>query len=168
MTTAHAASTLDPATMSVEDLLALIAGRYQRSCRDAFPELVALARKVERVHHDMAEAPLGLADALDRMALDLDMHMEEEDRVLFPAMRASLDSAIAHPLAVMRREHDSYAADIDTVEQMTQGFTAPNGACGSWRRLYEGVAQLCSDLREQIRIENDVLFPGRPFSPPSP
>lgn len=159
MTATAPASATDPFRPSIEELITRITRNHQATCHDAFPELVALARKVERVHHDKPGAPLGLADALDRMLVDLGLHMEEEARVLFPAMLARMNGAIAHPLAMMRSEHEGYAADIARVEELTGGFSVPDGACSSWRRLYDGVSRLCADLREQIRLEDDVLFP---------
>ena len=147
-----------PETMSVEDLLKLIGAGYQDVHRRTLPELTALARKVEQVHRDAVEAPHGLADALERVSLSLDMHMHVEEEVLFRAMRQKFGGAIAHPIAVMRDEHRDYAAELDAVQALAHDFVLPAGACQSWRRLYEGLAILCTTLREQMRLENDVLF----------
>jgi len=148
-----------PDAMTDEDLLALIAGRYQDAHRRRLAELIELAHKVERVHHGVPEAPVGLAEALERIAMELDMHMLVEEQVLFPSMLRHLDSVIAYPMALMRSEHDDYASELDKVAELAHGFIPPAAACGSWRRLYQGVAELCATLREQIRLENDVLFP---------
>lgn len=148
-----------PEAMSSEELLAHIAGCYQETHKRTLPELIALAQKVERVHHDVADAPLGLAGALDRIAAELVMHMEEEDKVLFAAIRANAGTTLAHPIAVMRGEHQGYAAELDRVKELAHGFVPPPGACGSWQRLYVGVAELDTTLREQMRLENEVLFP---------
>ena len=148
-----------PDTMSVEDLLGHISDRYQEAHRQSLPELITLARKVEQVHAEVAEAPNGLADALERLSLELDMHMQVEEKVLFTAMRQKIGGALAHPIAVMRGEHKDYAAELDKVQELAHDFVPPIGACGSWRRLYAGVAELCALLREQIRLENEVLFP---------
>ena len=148
-----------PDTLPVNELIAHIAARYQEVHRRDLPELIELARKVERVHEAAPDAPLGLGDALERIFLELDMHMQVEDKVLFTAMRQKIGGALAHPIALMRREHQEYAAALDQLQELAHGFTPPLGACGSWRRLYAGLAALCAMLREQIRLENDVLFP---------
>lgn len=148
-----------PETMDVRTLIAHIEAGYQQVHRKVLPELVELARKVERVHHDVPEAPIGLADALERIALALDLHMQEEENVLFEAMRQDVGSGMAHPIAVMRAEHQAYTAELDTIAEIAHGFAVPDGACGSWRRLYAGVADLDAALREQIRLEDKVLFP---------
>lgn len=159
MTTPRAAVPCSLDALSVEDLLAHIAANYQEVRRRELPDLIALARKVEHVHHDVPEAPLGLADVLERISLDLDMHMSTEEKVLFPAMLRDIHEGLRHPLEVMRGEHAAYAKDVAEIETLAHGFSAPEGACGSWRRLYDGLSQLCDGLREQIRIEDEVLFP---------
>ena len=44
------------------------------------------------------------------------------------------------------------------LEALTRGHQPPEDACNSWRALYAGTAKFAADLREHIRIENDVLF----------
>ena len=148
-----------PELLVVEDLLALLAALHAEAHGHDLPGLIALARKVERVHMDAPDAPLGLADALEKIALDLDMHIQMEEAVLFPAMLGNIDTAIAHPIALMRREHADYAAELDALQALANDFVVPAGACGSWRRLYRDAESLCASLRERIRLENDVLFP---------
>lgn len=148
-----------PDTMNVEDLLAHIAGRFYVVHRQVLPDLIALARKVEHVHKGVPDAPVGLADALESLSLELDMHIQVEEKVLFAAMRQKIGGALSHPIALMRSEHRDYAAELDKLQELAHGFVPPSGACGSWRRLYAGVAELCASLREQIRVENEVLFP---------
>lgn len=148
----------DFAAMSIDTLIGNILSLYHEKHRGELPVLIELARKVERVHHDVPEAPLGLARTLERIADDLEAHMQKEELILFPAMRQGM-SGIAQPIAVMRHQHEGHAADIAEVERLTHGFAVPDGACGSWRRLYAGAEELCADLREHMRIENEILFP---------
>lgn len=148
-----------PENMNTQDLLAHVEARYQAVHRRLLPELVELARKVEHVHNDIAGVPPGLADALDRLALALDMHMEVEETVLFPAMRGEATGAVTHPIALMRSEHEAYAAELDSIDVLAHGFVPPEWACGSWRELYQGVAEFSASLRAQISLEDRVLFP---------
>lgn len=155
--TDQAASSL--AAMSVDGLLDHILARYHARHREELPDLIALARKVERVHHDVPEAPLGLADALERIAADIDAHMQKEEHVLFPAMRSGHAGSLSAPIAVMRGDHAHHTDDIAELETLSRGFNLPDGACGSWQRLYAGVSDFCDELQEHMRIENEVLFP---------
>jgi regulator of cell morphogenesis and NO signaling len=111
------------------------------------------------VHHDVPDAPLGLATALERIAAEVDAHMMKEEHVLFPAMRNAAGSGLAAPIAVMRDDHTHHEGDIAELKLITGNFNVPDGACGSWRRLMAGVESFCSELEEHIRIENQILFP---------
>jgi regulator of cell morphogenesis and NO signaling len=148
-----------PETMTVASLVAHILANFHARHRAELPDLVALARKVENVHHDVPEAPLGLADALEHISDDLEWHMQKEEQVLFPAMLQGVGGAISHPIAVMRGEHESHVEAIAAIEALTRNFAVPDGACGNWQRLFAGARSLCADLREHMRIENDILFP---------
>lgn len=148
-----------PETMNVEGLIGHILSNFHEKHRAELPGLAELASKVERVHHDVPEAPHGLAAALERIAREIDAHMMKEEHVLFPAMRQGAGHALAAPIAVMREDHAHHEQDIAELHALTNDFKLPEGACGSWTRLYAGVAGFCGDLREHMRLENDVLFP---------
>jgi regulator of cell morphogenesis and NO signaling len=149
----------DLAGLSVNDLADHIVHRYHDKHREQLPELVALASKVERVHHDVAAAPRGLAEALKRLRIELESHMQKEEQVLFPAMRHGVTDMIRQPISVMRHEHDHHGATLSEIDRLTNGFEVPEGACGSWQRLYAGLSELSDDIREHIAIENELLFP---------
>lgn len=149
----------DIATLPPAALIDYILTRFHDRHRAELPELIALADKVERVHADAADVPHGLAAVLRRVAGELESHMQKEELVLFPAIRQGGGAGLVHPIAVMRQDHREHEESIATLRSMTNGFTAPDGACGSWLRLYAGIAKLCSDLTEHIGVENDILFP---------
>lgn len=140
-------------------LVAHILSRFHETHRRELPELVRLARRVEAVHRDHPEVPRGLADLLEEASAALTDHMNKEEQVLFPAMTADYRGSLDMPILVMRHEHDEHGEIIRKLEKITDGFTAPADACGSWRALYNGAAKFVADLMEHIHLENNVLFP---------
>ena len=66
---------------------------------------------------------------------------------------------ISHPIGMMRREHDDHMINLGKLLALTNGLKLPEGACGSWRALYEGLGELSAELKEHIRVENEILFP---------
>ena len=144
---------------STDDLIELIETRYHAAHRRELPELVRLARRVEAVHKDHPAAPRGIAALLERMSSELEEHMQKEEQVLFPLMQRGGHPMIAQPIAVMLAEHDDHGAHLRALESLTGDFTAPDGACPTWRALYVGTKKLADDLVEHIHIENNVLFP---------
>jgi regulator of cell morphogenesis and NO signaling len=155
-TLAPAGSTAPEAT---DALIDHILARYHDVHRREFPELERLARRVEAVHRDNPSVPKGLADLLAAMGEDMEEHMQKEEQVLFPILRAGGTMMVARPIAVMRMEHDSHARHLHALEALTDHGTPPEGACNTWRALYAGTRKLADDLMEHMHLENNVLFP---------
>lgn len=155
-----AAPPRDPALAPrAAELIDHILGRYHETHRREFPQAVRLARKVEAVHGDLPQCPRGLADLLALMADDLEGHQRKEELILFPTMTGGGCQILRHPIARMMAEHEEVFEQLAQVAALTDGFTAPAGACHSWQALCQACAKLDSDLREHMRLENDVLFP---------
>jgi regulator of cell morphogenesis and NO signaling len=141
------------------ELITYIIERFHNGYRRDMPGLVVLARKVESLHGDHPEAPKGLADFLEEVAESLDEHMQKEEQILFSMLKGGGHPTVSRLIAMMRLEHDDHASNLDNILALTNGLKAPEGACGSWRALYEGLGKLQAELKEQIRIEDEVLFP---------
>jgi regulator of cell morphogenesis and NO signaling len=142
------------------DLIAYILYRFHERHREQLPELIRLAQRVEQVHGDRADCPIGLADHLILMRQELESHMEKEEQVLFPALSQGYIAELQGPLEVMRHEHDQHGEALVTLEALTHDITLPRGACNTWRALYLGLSALREDLMEHIHLENNILFEG--------
>ncbi|WCM91782.1 iron-sulfur cluster repair protein YtfE [Acidovorax sp. NCPPB 2350] len=133
--------------------------RYHEVHRAQLPELVRMARRVEAVHREHSQVPAGLADALEAAQEDLLLHMQKEERVLFPMLQAGGHTFAGPPIAMMRAEHTEHGDTLESLARLTHQMTPPEGACNTWRALYAGIAQFRDDLIEHIHLENNVLFP---------
>ena len=137
---------------------------YHMPLRDELPRLEAMAAKVARVHG--AKAPhLARVDALvPELSADLTLHMQKEEGMLFPAINAlAADRApgipIGAPIHVMEHEHDRAGEVLAELREITGGYVAPPWACGTFQALYQGLAELESDMHQHVHLENNVLFP---------
>jgi regulator of cell morphogenesis and NO signaling len=92
------------------------------------------------------------------MADELETHMAKEEQILFPMITRGMVAMASGPVSVMRHEHDDHGSALEELERITQGLTLPEGACGSWQRLYQGLSTFRDDLRAHIQTENDLLF----------
>lgn len=154
----YGASGVDPARLDDPALIDYICENFHDVHRAELPELIELARKVERVHAAHPDAPGGLADALAALARELDAHMLKEEQVLFPMMLHGGNPMIVHPIRQMRLEHDDHGRALATLRAITGDFVCPGGACRSWQRLYQDTAKLVNDLQRHIELENNELF----------
>ncbi|MBP0464225.1 iron-sulfur cluster repair protein YtfE [Roseomonas sp. PWR1] len=148
----------EDAPQATEALIDHILARYHAVHRRELPELARMARRVEAVHRDHPAVPQGLAVLLERMAFEMEAHMMKEEQALFPMMRAGAPT-LSVPIGIMRDDHDDHGARLRELEALTNNHLPPEGACTTWRALYNGTAKFASDLVEHIHLENNVLFP---------
>jgi regulator of cell morphogenesis and NO signaling len=133
--------------------------RYHETHRRELPELIALARKVEQAHAGHPELPNGLSRLLEHIAEAIEEHMQKEERILFPMIRAGMGRMAVGPIAVMRHEHVEHGERLRQLEELTRDHTPPADACTTWRALYAGTKKLVDDVMEHIHLENNVVFP---------
>lgn len=144
--------------LDVPGLIELILTRYHETHRREFPEAIRLARKVEAVHAADPECPRGLADHLAFMADDLESHQQREELVLFPMMLNGGSPMIRMPISRMMAEHLDVEDQLTRLRALTHDHAAPPGACHTWQALARACRKLDADLREHMRLENEVLF----------
>jgi len=142
---------------TLEELVEHIVSRYHDPLREELPRFVAMAHKVERVHGDKATCPRGLGAHLETVYTEVMAHLEKEERILFPMIRAGQPAPM--PVQVMVKEHDDHAVNLRRTRELTNDFDPPAEACTTWRALYMGLNVLEQELMEHIHLENYVLFP---------
>ncbi|MFO1387688.1 iron-sulfur cluster repair protein YtfE [Cellvibrio sp.] len=140
------------------ELIEHILTRYHDVHRQQLPELIRLANRVETVHSDHPECPLGLANYLEKMQSELEHHMCKEENILFPMLSQGAEHMATGPVSVMRREHDDHGEHLAMLERLTYGIQPPKGACNTWRALYLGLRTFKEDLMDHIHLENNILF----------
>lgn len=148
-----------PAETAPGALIDHIIARYHEVHRAQLPELVRMARRVEAVHREHPLVPAGLAELLEGMHEELLSHMQKEETILFPMLKAGGNPFVGQPITVMRAEHVEHGATLEKLAALTNEAKPPADACNTWRALYAGISQLNDDLINHIHLENNVLFP---------
>lgn len=131
--------------------------RYHQIHRHQLANIMPLAEKVARVHND--SFPAGILPLLQQMAVELESHMQKEERVLFPLVKQGSGRNAAMPVRVMMMEHDDHQNALSELNALTDNLTAPPHACGSWQRLYQELREFTADLQNHIMLENTIVFP---------
>ncbi|HEU0035915.1 MAG TPA: hemerythrin domain-containing protein [Kofleriaceae bacterium] len=144
---------------SQAELVEHIEQHFHAGLRRELPRLIDGARRIERDHAGHASVPRGLTDLLETFASELESHMQKEERVLFPILRTgSRGGPVDMPIRMMEREHDSHADELAQIRTLTHDLAVPADASAAWQELYAGLAQLETELRQHIYLENNVLF----------
>jgi regulator of cell morphogenesis and NO signaling len=155
----------DWAAASASDLADHIEATHHARLREQLPRLTAMAVKVAQVHGGRHPSLVQLRNVFERFALELNSHMAKEERILFPWIRLlehNADGApagVSNPVAQMIHEHDDAGDDLAQMRALTNGFTPPPDACGTWRVLLDELRQLEADMHQHVHKENNILFP---------
>jgi regulator of cell morphogenesis and NO signaling len=140
---------------STVEIITDILQRFHAPLRRDLPGLVKDARSVEQ----RPGGPGGLAEHLEQFRLTVTEHLDKEEKILFPLLSAGRGALAMMPIKVMMAEHEDHLANLKRLRALTSDYTPPAHANDPWRRLYDALASLESDLLEHIRVENQVLFP---------
>jgi regulator of cell morphogenesis and NO signaling len=144
-----------------------IVARYHDMLRDELPRLSFMADKVNRVHGARwPEMIPPLADTFEELRRELEAHMDDEERTLFPGVVALEGDGAASgagdftaSIEELEREHEHAGRLLERMHVLTGGFTPPEDACNTFRGLFHGLAQLTADMHVHVHLENNILFP---------
>ena len=141
-----------------------IVATYHEPLREELPRLESLAATVARVHGSKAPHLSRVEALLMELSADLRLHMQKEEWVLFPSIRAIEGGAhpgmpISSPIGVMEHEHDQAGGVLSELREITGGYVAPPWACETFRALYHGLSELEAAMHVHVHLENNVLFP---------
>jgi len=143
----------------IAELVEHILERYHAPLRDELARLLALARKVEKVHAGKLGCPAGLAGHLEGMRPFVEQHLAKEEQILFPLFLAGRGRVAGMPVQVMLHEHEEHGECLKRIRRLTDDLRLPEHACATWRELYRSLAQLELELLEHVHLENNILFP---------
>ena len=152
---------LDPRTLSTAALVERIVDRHHGYLRRALPYIAPIMAKVARVHGPRDAHLKDLAAAFDALAANLAPHLDEEEKVLFPAILAPAPDAtiVARELGRMHEDHLGVGELLATIRGLTAGFTTPEWGCNTYRVLMAELEALEADTLRHVHLENHVLAP---------
>lgn len=149
----------DWTSASYAEMIDHIITRFHNRHREQLPELITLAEKVENVHGDRDDCPIGVAAQLEKIYSELSQHLMKEEQILFPMIKMGNYAMASMPIRVMEMEHDEAGQDVEVIKSLTNNCTPPSDACFSWKALYSGINEFIDDLMHHIHLENNILFP---------
>jgi regulator of cell morphogenesis and NO signaling len=143
-----------------------IESTHHRLMRAELPRAAALVKKVAAVHGERDPKLAELRQTFEEFSRDLMAHMDKEDAVLFPLIRA-LESepsngraaSLDRPVRMMMQEHDDAGEAIRRMRDLTNGFTPPGEACSTYRVMLAALQAIEADLHTHVHKENNILFP---------
>lgn len=159
-------------TWGLDLLVDYIVDNHHRFVRRLTPALKAYTEKVARVHGANHPETVKIAGLFDKIATDLTMHMQKEENILFPYIKALAEAdrtgtplpvpffgAIENPIRMMEAEHADAGNDMEQIRTLSNTFTPPAEACTTFRVSYQELQAFECDLHQHVHLENNILFP---------
>jgi regulator of cell morphogenesis and NO signaling len=156
---------VDVQVMGLGDLADHIEQAHHAWLREELPRLDAMTEKVFMVHGEAESRLADVRQAFCALRDELVSHMGKEELILFPMIRAlergegDSPGSLAGPIRQMEREHDEVGGSLATIRAATDDFRPPAWACGTYRAMLDGLADLEADTHQHVHKENNVLFP---------
>lgn len=155
----RAREAIDPRTLSTRALIVKVIAKHHRYLHRTLPFLGPLAAKVARVHGTRQASLRQVAAWVDTLATTLERHLEEEEKVLFPALLGRSTVDVIAMLKDMRSEHAAMGEMLAAMRAAAADYIAPDWACASYRTLMTELAELEADTLRHVHLENHVLLP---------
>jgi len=142
----------------LSDLCAHLVEEHHERLRSELPRLTDLAERAAAVHGDALPELHELRGELWRLRVDLEEHIDDEERRLFPALVAG-EPIGADDLAALEREHEGTGEQLRRLRELAGGYETERALCATHRALLEGLRALELDLHRHVHEENNILFP---------
>ena len=140
--------------------------------RAALPRIAGSLATLQEAHGAKHPELARVASTFDQVSADLGQHMLKEEQVLFPYVRDLAEHAeetcgtlqspfgtVQNPIRMMEREHRAVADELDTIRELTDGYTAAEDGCTTYTVCMAELARFEQDLHRHVHLENNVLFP---------
>lgn len=147
--------------------------KHHTYTRSQLARIKKLASKVTAVHGARHPELTRVEEIAKEMAEEMEGHMAKEEEQVFPYLTA-LEKAgwkkeavpdpfqggplTNHPLKVLMWEHGMTGEEFEELHRLTNDFTLPDDACGSYQALYAALSGLEQDLHRHVHLENNILF----------
>jgi regulator of cell morphogenesis and NO signaling len=149
-----------------------IVATHHAYVRKALPQMLAHARRIAQVHGAKHQELPRVAQLVEEVANEMASHMMKEEHILFPYIVALADAkaedrpapiapfgTVANPIHMMEMEHESAGSALFEIRELTDGYTVPPDACGTYAVCLKELEAFEQDLHLHVHLENNILFP---------
>jgi regulator of cell morphogenesis and NO signaling len=157
----HALERPDPRALPADALLEHLTSRVHHELRNRLRFTSSLAHAVAEEDGARNGRLRALAEAVSRLHAELEAHMDGEEAILFPAIRAggSQRAVVEDALLGMHDEHLFVGALLARTREAAEDFRVRRWASRAYRKLFDELDELEYDVLCHMHLENHVLLP---------
>lgn len=157
---------IDWENASYRELIDHIINKHHRYLNEELPNLSPYVTRLLRVHGAGQPHLAQIHRLFNELQVELEQHLIKEESEDFPLILEveqnrtkenveKLEKVVEH----LESDH-SHAGDLlKEIREVTNDFTPPEHACGTYRLVYQRLEELESNMFEHIHLENNILFP---------
>ena len=156
---------LDVQYLDNRSLINYIQNKFHKPLEEEFKNLMPYVTKVAKVHGERHPHLLELKVLVMKLRDELLDHTKDEDENVFPLVIAysenptdELKAQLAPHIEELESEHDGAGDLLKRIREITNDFTPPMDACGTYRVVYQRLAMLEAVTFQHVHLENNVLF----------
>lgn len=130
------------------------------------PELLFYTNKIANVHGNNHPELVDVATLFDEINRELKQHLKNEEEVLFPAIKKTMNqpseeskNTIKSEIGRMFDEHDFAGGAMEKINRLTGNYQIPKDACKTYEVTLKLLQQFEDDLHVHVHLENNILFP---------
>lgn len=143
-----------------------IVNTHHKFVLKTLPELVFYTQKIASVHGENHSELTEIATMFSQVNDELRQHLQHEEEDLFPAIKRMLTSPNESDRAIIRSEidrmfgeHDFAGGAMDTINQITNGYSVPEDGCSTYQVAFKLLHEFEEDIHVHVHLENNILFP---------
>lgn len=153
-------------------LVDYIEKKHHRYVKAQIPVLNQYLNKLCKVHGTNHPELFEIKELFDGCGEELTTHMQKEEMILFPAIRNLVNAqshtenlknfpfgTVKNPIQMMMHEHDTEGNRFRKISELTNTYTVPADACGTYKVAFALLKEFEEDLQLHIHIENNIIFP---------
>jgi len=133
--------------------------------RQEMPRITRLINRIVDRHGELHPRFWDLRDLIEEFVCTMGRHLDNQANVLFPLLKRietpfawyHLDNIFRDPIATLRSTHNRYRILLAGLNQWTNGYTTPPGACTTYRVLMEGLSDLDAEVERYFTEELTVF-----------
>jgi len=157
--------------MSAEQLIGHIETNHHFYVKQSMPVIHDHLGKVAAKHGDRYHYMKVVLRLFSELQAEMTEHLQKEESTIFPGIIAaeklfrqhghteSSINEILEPVSLLETEH-AHAGDIMfKIRAMTNNYTAPEGACNTFKVSLAELNEFEADLHRHVHLENNILFP---------
>jgi len=134
--------------------------------RRTLSDLLFYTDKIMNVHGDRHPELKEIAMLFSKLSQELLLHLDREEKVLFPAIKEAVKTkspvalkTIAGEMAGMSSEHEFVGGTMDKINEISGGYQVPADACNTYAVTYKLLSEFEDDIHIHVHLENNILFP---------